>query len=87
MLGKRGNLPDPNAPKRPSAAYALWAKENRPHMKAPGMSTSAVNKALGDAWKAMPDKERLPWQRRADQEKCCYVRELAEYKKAQNAQN
>ncbi|KAH7669878.1 Nhp6a non-histone chromatin component, partial [Aphelenchoides avenae] len=76
---------DPNAPNRPSTAYVLWAKENRPHLKEPGMSNLEVNKAVAEAWKAVSANERVPWQRLADAEKRRYVRELAEYNKGQEA--
>ncbi|KAH7704639.1 Nhp6a non-histone chromatin component [Aphelenchoides avenae] len=85
---KRGRPPkDQNAPKRPQTAYALWEKENRQGLQKPGMTNRQVNKAVGDAWKAMSHADRVPWQRLADAEKRSYVRELAEYKKGQGAQN
>ncbi|KAH7704636.1 Nhp6a non-histone chromatin component [Aphelenchoides avenae] len=81
------NGQDQNAPKRPPTAYALWEKENRPRLQKPGMTNRQVNKAVADAWKAMSHADRVPWQRLADAEKRRYVRELADYKKGQGAQN
>lgn len=50
------------------------------------MSNLDVNKAVAEAWKAVSANERVPWQRLADAEKSRYARELAEYKKGQDAQ-
>lgn len=72
---------DPNAPKRNMTAFFLWMQVNRERLKKPGMSVSDVAKAAGLEWSKIVDKTE--WEKRAENDKKRYERELAEYKAKQ----
>ncbi|CAD5209050.1 unnamed protein product [Bursaphelenchus okinawaensis] len=76
---KRGK--DPNAPKRAMSAFFLWMQENRQRLKKPGMSVSDVAKAAGVEWGKLQDKSE--WEKKAEDDKKRYEREMATYKKGQ----
>ncbi|KAH7707406.1 high mobility group protein [Aphelenchoides avenae] len=73
---------DPNAPKRPLTAYFLWLKDNRAHLTKPGMSVVEVAKAAGVEWGKVLDKSE--WEKRAQEDKKRYEKEVAVYKAAVN---
>lgn len=68
---------DPNAPKRSMSAFFIFMQENRERLKKPGMSVAEVAKAAGNEWAKTTDKSR--WEKRAEDDKKRYERELAEY--------
>lgn len=72
---------DPNAPKRAMSAFFLWMKENRERLKKPGMSVADVAKAAGVEWGKIVDKSE--WEKRAEDDKKRYEREIAVYKSKQ----
>lgn len=72
---------DPNAPKRSMSAFFLFMQENRERLKKPGMSVADVAKAAGDEWAKTTDKTR--WEKRAEDDKKRYERDLAAYKAKQ----
>ncbi|KAI6220018.1 HMG box domain-containing protein [Aphelenchoides fujianensis] len=69
---------DPNAPKRAMSAFFLWMQENRARLKKDGMSVADVAKAAGVEWGKLTDKTE--WEKKAEQDKKRYERELAAYK-------
>jgi len=73
---------DENAPKRPLSAYFIWMNEvGRPAFvaKNPDADIKSIGKALGEQWKGMSDKDRKPYQDKADNAKSEYQTALAEY--------
>ncbi|VDK74096.1 unnamed protein product [Onchocerca ochengi] len=74
-------MKDPNAPKRAMSAFFIWMNENRDRIKKPGMSVGDVAKAAGIEWAAMTDKSQ--WEKRAEEDKKRYEREIAAYKNKQ----
>merc|ERR1719471_1533305 len=59
---------DPNAPKRPTSAYMLYAASVRNEIvKAnPDMEVAAVMKEQAVWWKALSDADRAPWVKKAE---------------------
>ena len=73
----------PNAPKRAMSAFFLWMQANRANLKKPGMSVADVAKAAGVEWGKIHDKAE--WEKRAEDDKKRYEREIADYKSSTQA--
>ncbi|KIX03352.1 non-histone chromosomal protein 6 [Rhinocladiella mackenziei CBS 650.93] len=72
---------DPNAPKRGLSAYMFFANEQREAVREenPGISFGQVGKVLGDKWKALSEKQREPYEKKAAADKKRYEDEKAKY--------
>lgn len=72
---------DPNAPKRGLSAYMFFAQEQRDNVREenPGIGFGQVGKVLGERWKALNDKQRLPYENKAAEDKKRYEDEKASY--------
>ena len=72
---------DPNAPKRGLSAYMFFANEQRENVREenPGISFGQVGKILGERWKALNDKQRVPYETKAATDKKRYEQEKAIY--------
>jgi len=72
---------DPNAPKRGLSAYMFFANEQRETVREenPGITFGQVGKVLGDKWKALSEKQRVPYENKAKTDKERYEREKAAY--------
>ncbi|KIW12515.1 non-histone chromosomal protein 6 [Exophiala spinifera] len=72
---------DPNAPKRGLSAYMFFANEQRENVREenPGISFGQVGKVLGDKWKALSEKQREPYEKKAAADKKRYEDEKAKY--------
>ncbi|KAF7631020.1 hypothetical protein Mgra_00008727 [Meloidogyne graminicola] len=55
---------DPDMPKRNLSAYFLWMKENREHIKQPGMSAVEVAKAGGVEWGKLSASDKSVWEKK-----------------------
>jgi len=75
---------DPNAPKRGLSAYMFFANEQRENVREenPGISFGQVGKVLGDRWKALSEKQREPYEKKAATDKKRYEDEKAKYNAA-----
>ncbi|SPO00899.1 probable NHP6B - nonhistone chromosomal protein [Cephalotrichum gorgonifer] len=75
---------DPNAPKRGLSAYMFFANEQRENVREenPGISFGQVGKTLGERWKALNEKQRLPYEAKAATDKKRYEDEKAAYNAA-----
>merc|ERR1712084_65580 len=74
---------DPNKPKKPQSAYWLWLGENRTALtKEVGAgNVTAVARLGGEKWKALPEKEKAPFEKKAAALKAEYDQAMVEYKK------
>merc|ERR1712196_384424 len=76
---------DPDAPKRPQSAFFLWLGENRAKIikdnKFSSKDIALVGKKAGEMWGKMPDKEKSPFQQKADRAKEAYTTAMAAYNK------
>jgi len=83
--GKRARkaAKDPNQPKKPQTAYWLWLGENRAALtkEAGGGSVTAVAKVAGEKWKALPEKVKAPFEKKAAELRKAYDKAMEEYKK------
>lgn len=79
--GSMLTVPDPNAPKRGLSAYMFFANEQRENVREenPGVSFGQVGKILGERWKALSDKQRVPYESKAAADKKRYEDEKAAY--------
>ncbi|KAI1617191.1 non-histone chromosomal protein 6 [Exophiala viscosa] len=75
---------DPNAPKRGLSAYMFFANDQRDTVREenPGISFGQVGKVLGDKWKALSEKQREPYEKKAATDKKRYEDEKAKYNAA-----
>lgn len=89
-LGKsrRGNMRDPNAPKRPPPAYFLFLRTIRMnpdlrrdvfHDEHDSLKQSALASAK---WRSMSPEEKRPFYEQAEREKAEYVRQRREYEES-----
>lgn len=74
---------DPNMPKRAQSAYFIWMQENRESLKKPGMSVADVAKAAGVAWGKLSATDKIPWERKAGDDKKRYEQEMEVYRARQ----
>jgi hypothetical protein len=76
---------DPNAPKRGLSAYMFFANEQRDKVREenPGIKFGEVGKMLGERWKALSEKQRIPYESKASADKKRYEEEKAAYAQAQ----
>ncbi|KAH7400570.1 nucleosome binding protein [Phaeosphaeria sp. MPI-PUGE-AT-0046c] len=72
---------DPNAPKRGLSAYMFFANEQRDKVREdnPGIKFGEVGKQLGEKWKALSEKQRIPYEAKASADKKRYEEEKAAY--------
>ncbi|KAF3483801.1 non-histone chromosomal protein 6 [Arthroderma uncinatum] len=76
---------DPNAPKRGLSAYMFFANEQRESVREenPNITFGQVGKVLGERWKALNDKQRVPYEEKAATDKQRYEDEKAAYNSRQ----
>lgn len=74
-------MTDPNAPKRGLSAYMFFANEQRENVREenPGVSFGQVGKILGERWKALSEKQRMPYEAKAAADKKRYEDEKQAY--------
>jgi len=72
---------DPNAPKRNMSAYFLYSVHNRSRVKEENSEASFgdIAKIISQEFKALSEKERAKWDKKAAEDKERYQREMAEY--------
>jgi len=72
---------DPAAPKRGLSAYMFFANENRDKVREenPGIKFGEVGKILGEKWKELTDKDKVPYEKKAQEDKERYETEKAAY--------
>jgi len=78
---KKKTKKDPNAPKRNMSAYFLFSNAMRNTIKAqnPDASFGELAKLISQNYKSLPEKERKKWEKKAEQDKARYSKEMEEY--------
>ncbi|TRY50221.1 High mobility group box domain containing protein [Cryptosporidium tyzzeri] len=76
----RQPLEDPNKPKRPHNAYTLWCEHIRQKLREKDPTRSLHIKDLAEMWKNLPELERSPWERKAQDVKQKYLVDMAAYR-------
>merc|ERR1711920_357102 len=85
-MGKEGKKKkDPNAPKRPPSAYAVFLAENREailkSLPAGASPITDVAKKAGEQWGALSTAAKKPYEAKAEKAKAEYQKAMEEYKK------
>ncbi|KAH7649261.1 structure-specific recognition 1 [Cryptosporidium bovis] len=78
----RQHFEDPNKPKRPHNAYTLWCEHIRQKVREKDPTRSLHIKDLAEMWKNLPELERSPWERKAQDVKQKYLVDMATYRTA-----
>lgn len=76
---------DPTQPKRPQSAYFFFAQEMRSTLKEkfPTDSLMEISKRMGEAWHALSDDAKRPFQTKAAAAKEIYTRQMTEWRAKQ----
>jgi len=81
--GKKGKKrpKDPNAPKRPKSSYLFFCEDKRDLVKEaePELKATEVTSKLGQLWKALSEKQKQKYVKKADQAKEHYNEEMKSY--------
>ncbi|KAI0394055.1 hypothetical protein F5Y17DRAFT_279274 [Xylariaceae sp. FL0594] len=77
---RRHPKPDENAPERPPSAYVLFSNKMREDLKGQNLTFTEIAKLVGENWQNLSRAEKEPFERRANEAKEKYNRDLAEYK-------
>ncbi|OJD23256.1 hypothetical protein ACJ73_05392 [Blastomyces percursus] len=78
--------PDPNAPRKPLTAYAIFANEKRANLQYKGLSFPQMAIEIGRLWRELPEGEKKIAQARAIRAREEYKLALAEYETSENHQ-
>jgi hypothetical protein len=83
--GKKKAKKDPLAPKRGMSAFMLFSNEQRNKIKGenPEATFGEVGRKVGEAWKALNDKQKQVYVKKAEQDKKRYETELQKYTETQ----
>ena len=73
---------DPNAPKRNMSAFFLYSVAARPKVKEehPDMKFGDIAKLISKQFKALSEKERAKWDKKAADDKIRYQREMEAFR-------
>ncbi|SIO73331.1 High mobility group protein homolog NHP1 [Babesia microti strain RI] len=81
--GKKRAKKDPDAPKRALSSYMFFAKEKRqeiigsnPHL---AKDVATVGKMIGEAWNKLSEKDKEPYEKKAQNDKIRYEKEKLAY--------
>jgi hypothetical protein len=83
--GKSGKgsrkIKDPNHPKRSRSAYIIFCNENRSNVQTdnPDLGAKDITRKLASMWKALPEKKRVPYNKKAAADKVRYENEMKVY--------
>jgi hypothetical protein len=82
---KAKKVKDPNAPKKGMSAFMVFSNEHRNKIKAenPESSFGEIGRKVGEAWKALSDKQKQTYVKKAEQDKKRYESEMQTYTEAQ----
>jgi len=78
---KPNNNRDPDAPKRYMSSYIFFSNDYRPIVreKDPTLTLPEVSRCLGIAWKNLTPEQRAPYERKANEDKERYHRDMMVY--------
>ena len=81
VSGKAKKTKDPNAPRRGMTAFMLFSNDNRAKIKEskPDATFGEIGRLVGEAWKALTDKQREVYTKRAEADKQRYTSEMETY--------
>merc|ERR1712238_283113 len=84
--GKRARKADKD-PNKPQTAYWLWLGENRAALmkEVGGKDITKVSKLAGERWKALAEKAKVPFEKKAAELRKEVEKAMEEYKKTAGA--
>lgn len=81
--GGRGRAPkDPNAPKKPLTGYFLFLADFRERHRGKDIANKDLLKMAGEEWRELDDSEKMPYEKRSQEEGKKYEAKMVEYRKA-----
>jgi hypothetical protein len=82
---KAKKVKDPNAPKKGMSAFMIFSNEQRNKIKAanPEASFGEIGRKVGEAWKALSDKQKQVYVKKSEEDKKRYESEFQTYTDAQ----
>ena len=85
MPEQKGKVKNKNLPKRGLTAYMFFSKENRALIKEanPDATFGDIGKLVGQQWKALTDKQKMPYVKKAAKDQERAKQELTEYREGQ----
>ena len=83
--GKTKKVKDPNAPKKGMSAFMMFSNEQRNKIKAdnPEATFGEIGRKVGEAWKALNDKQKAVYTKKAEEDKKRYDSEFQTYTEGQ----
>jgi len=78
---KAKKVKDPNAPKKGMSAFMLFSNDQRNKIKAdnPELSFGEIGRKVGEAWKALTDKQKQVYVKKSEEDKKRYESEMETY--------
>lgn len=75
---------DPNAPKKGMSAFMIFSNDHRNKVRDanPSLSFGEIGRKVGEAWKALSDKDKQVYVKKAEDDKKRYESELQTYTEA-----
>ncbi len=82
---KAKKVKDPNAPKKGMSAFMMFSNEQRNKIKAdnPEATFGEIGRKVGEAWKALNDKQKAVYTKKAEEDKQRYESEFQTYTEGQ----
>ena len=83
--GKAKKVKDPNAPKKGMSAFMIFSNEQRNKIKTanPEASFGEIGRKVGEAWKALSDKQKQTYVKKSEEDKKRYESDMQTYTDAQ----
>ncbi|KAL4226745.1 hypothetical protein ACF0H5_014725 [Mactra antiquata] len=82
----RGNK-DPNAPKKPLTGYFLFLADFRERHRGRDTPNKELLKMAGEEWREMNDSQKMPYEKKSQEEQKKYEVKMAEYRRTGGAAN
>jgi MoaA/NifB/PqqE/SkfB family radical SAM enzyme len=81
VTGKTKKVKDPLAPKKSLSGFMLFSNDHRVKVKAshPEATFGEVGRLVGEAWKALTEKQRAVYTKRSETDKQRYLAEMEAY--------
>jgi hypothetical protein len=85
FTGKAKKAKDVNAPKKGMSAFMMFSNENRNKIKTdnPEATFGEIGRKVGEAWKALNDKQKAVYTKKAEEDKQRYESEFQTYTEGQ----
>lgn len=79
-LRRQPSVDDPTKPRKPQTAYTSWCEHIRQKVREKDPSRALQIKDLADMWKHLPEHEKAPWERKANEMKEKYHMDMCAWR-------